>query len=66
MSDHVGRGTGWFGRNQKFAKTIVTGIGALTTAGLLTSLPVERAPCVGLATALLTTYATYKVPNVTS
>ncbi|PYY34090.1 hypothetical protein DEJ16_12605 [Curtobacterium sp. MCJR17_055] len=48
---------------QQYAKTIVTGVGGLTSVGLLTNLPEPYNVWVGLGTALLTTFATYKVRN---
>ncbi|PZE84150.1 hypothetical protein [Curtobacterium sp. MCBD17_032] len=47
---------------QQYAKAIVAGVGAVLTAGAIT-LPDDVAPWVGLGMALLTTAATYKVPN---
>lgn len=52
-----------FARVQQYAKTIVTGVGGLTSVGLLTNLPEPYNFWFGLGTALLTTVATYRVPN---
>lgn len=50
-------------RAQQYAKTVTTGVGALTSVGLLAGLPDPWNVWVGLGTALLTTFATYRVPN---
>jgi hypothetical protein len=47
---------------QQYAKTIVALVGSVLTAGVVT-LPDDVAPWVGLGMAVLTTVATYAVPN---
>lgn len=47
---------------QKYAKAIVAFVGAFLTAGS-TFIPAEWSPWVSLALALLTTVATFQVPN---
>lgn len=47
---------------QKYAKAIVAFVGAFLTAGS-TFIPAEWAPWVSLVLALLTTVATFQVPN---
>ncbi len=67
MGDHVKASGGGFragfARAQQYAKAITTGVGALTSAGLFVALPSPYDVWLGLGTALLTTFATYKVPN---
>lgn len=65
MADHKKRTAfaAGFARAQQYAKTVVTGVGGLTSVGLLTGLPDPWNLWVGLGTALLTTFATYRVPN---
>lgn len=49
---------------QRYAKAIVALVGSVLTAGVFT-LPDEAQPWVGLGMAVLTTIATYVVPNGT-
>lgn len=51
-------------RAQQYAKAIVALVGSVLTAGVFT-LPDEAQPWVGLCLAVLTTVATYVVPNRT-
>lgn len=49
---------------QQYAKAIVALVGSVLTAGVFT-LPAEAQPWVGLGMAVITTVATYAVPNRT-
>ncbi|MBT1675998.1 hypothetical protein [Curtobacterium aurantiacum] len=52
------------GTVQRYAKALVALVGSVLTAGVFT-LPDEAQPWVGLGMAVLTTVATYAVPNAT-
>jgi hypothetical protein len=52
-----------FAKAQEYAKFLVALVGSFATAGS-TFIPAEWSPYVSLVLALLTTIATYAVPNV--